>query len=370
MLTLAADVAIPESSSISEAVARHAVARRDARYDGRFVYAVHSTRVYCRPSCPSRRPTRSALSIYFDIADARRHGYRACRRCRPDAVLEDGAANAVARARAHLDRFAGQRKMTLAQLADVAGISPFHLQRSFKRFVGISPREYQEALRTDRLRARLRAGETVSRATFDAGYGSSSRVYERAHRVLGMTPASLRRGGAGTAIAFAIGDAPVGRVLVASTRRGVCSVALGSNDTTLEAQLRAAFPNATIASASPSQKKWIRAALQRVRHPQRSSGAKIPLDVDATAFQWQVWKELQRIPSGDRRSYNQVASAIGRPSASRAVARACASNRVAVLIPCHRVVRADGQLGGYRWGMDRKRSLLVAENGKTDNGKR
>ena len=360
MATMAADLTISPLPALSETEARRAMARRDARYDGRFVFAVHSTRVYCRPSCPSRRPTRSDVSYFASGELARESGFRACRRCRPDSLL-DNAANAVARARAHLDG-AGDRRVTLAELAAVAELSAFHLQRSFKRLIGISPREYQEALRSDRLRRSLRAGETVSRATFGAGYGSSSRVYERAHRVLGMTPGSYKRGGAGTNIAFSIGEAPVGRVLVAATERGVCSVSLGASDAQLEAGLRAAFPRAIITPATREQKEWIASALNRVRHPEEASRKTIPLDVDATAFQWRVWKELQRIPGGARRSYRDIASAIGRPSAARAVARACASNRVAVIIPCHRVVRGDGQLGGYRWGLARKRSLLAAED--------
>lgn len=362
MTTMAADLTIPGSGSISDAIARRAVAERDARYDGRFVYAVHSTGVYCRPSCPSRRPTRSALSIFEHSTDAKLAGYRACRRCKPDSLQEDSTANAIARACAYLDTHAARRVVKLAELAKTARLSVFHLQRSFKRLVGISPREYQEALRAERLRAGLRAGETVSRASFGAGYGSSSRVYERAHRVLGMTPAAYKRGGLGTTIAFVVEDAPVGRVLIATTERGVCSVTLGANDAQLEARLRSSFPNATIVAANATQRGWIAKVLQRVRRPSTGAGAAVPIDVDATAFQWQVWKELQRIPVGQRRSYRDIAVAIGRPSATRAVARACASNQIAVVIPCHRVIRSDGAMGGYRWGVERKKSLLAAED--------
>lgn len=368
MTTMAADVTIPGSRSISNTIARRAVAERDARYDGRFVYAVHSTGVYCRPSCPSRRPTRSALTIYAHSVDAQRAGYRACRRCKPDGLHDDSVANAVARARDYLDTHGPQRIVTLAELAKAARVSAFHLQRSFKRLVGVSPREYQEALRAERLRQELRSGHTVSRATFSAGYGSSSRVYERAHRVLGMTPASYRRGGAGTTVAFVIDDAPAGRVLVATTERGVCAVALGANDSQLEGRLRASFPNAVIVEANTKQRRWIGSVLRRVRRPGALTPTSIPIDVDATAFQRLVWKELQRIPVGQRRSYRDIATAIGRPSATRAVARACASNQIAVVIPCHRVVRTDGQMGGYRWGIERKKALLSAEERTVGGG--
>ena len=335
-----------------------AVEQRDARYDGRFVYAVRSTRVYCRPSCPSRRPLRANVA-FFDAPEAAEHaGYRPCLRCAPREDRALSNASAVSRARAYLDTHIGE-STSLAQLARHAGLSAPYLQRAFKRTFGVSPKEYQDALRSVRLKARLRAGDTVSRATFEAGYGSSSRVYERTNQMLGMTPAAFRRGGDGIRVVYAIAESPLGRVLVGHTERGVCTVALGESDPELERRLRADFPKATIERASTATHEWVQAVLDCIRRPEGDSH--VPLDVNGTAFQWRVWKALQEIPAGSSRSYREVAQAIGKPSAARAVARACATNPVAVVIPCHRVVREDGGLGGYRWGIDRKRELLNRE---------
>jgi AraC family transcriptional regulator, regulatory protein of adaptative response / methylated-DNA-[protein]-cysteine methyltransferase len=335
-----------------------AVEHRDVRYDGRFVYAVRSTGVYCRPSCPSRRPSRANVLFFEAPAAAEDAGYRACLRCAPHRPHAAGSASALGRARAFLDAHAGDH-VSLAALARHASLSPTYLQRAFKRAFGVSPKEYQDALRAERFKTRLRAGDTVSRATFEAGYGSSSRVYERAHERLGMTPAAFRRGGAGMRIVYAIAESSLGLVLVGHTDRGVCAVALGASDAELERGLRADFPKATIERATSATHAWVQAVLDRIRDPR--AGHPVPLDVNGTAFQWRVWKALQEIPAGANRSYREVARSIGRPSAARAVARACASNRLAVVIPCHRVVREDGGLGGYRWGLERKRSLLDQE---------
>lgn len=336
-----------------------AVAERDAQYDGQFVYAVKSTHIYCRPSCPSRRPSRENVSFYTSPAAAERRGYRPCKRCDPRA--ERVKESAVARARAYLDA-AGERAVSLSELAEHAGVSASHLQRSFKRAVGMSPKAYQHARRVQQFKSRLRAGDTVSRATYEAGFGSSSRVYENANTMLGMTPAAFRRGGAGVFIQYAIADAPVGRVLVATTDRGVCAVELGATDDDVTRALIADFPNATIERSDRAHATWVRAVLERVRDP-RHARADVPLDVAGTSFQQTVWRALQDIPPGEQRSYREIAAAIGRPSATRAVARACATNRVAVVIPCHRVVREDGALSGYKWGVARKRRLLDDEKG-------
>jgi AraC family transcriptional regulator of adaptative response/methylated-DNA-[protein]-cysteine methyltransferase len=237
------------------------------------------------------------------------------------------------------------------------------LRRTFKSIVGVSPKAYQDAARVSRFKSRLRAGDTVSRATYEAGFGSSSRVYERTDDMLGMTPAAYKRGGEGICISYAIADAPVGRVLIATTNRGVCAVALGANDAEVERALRADFPKATIERNDEAHLTWVRAVLDRVRTPKRAGANRIPLDVSGTAFQRQVWTALQAIPTGERRSYSEIAEAIGHPTASRAVARACATNRVAVVIPCHRVVRAGGGISGYRWGVERKQTLLDEEAG-------
>ena len=351
-----------ESEMPTDAESWRAVANRDARYDGQFVYAVTSTHIYCRPSCPSRRPSRENVSFYAAPLDAERDGYRACKRCDPRG--EPAIVRAVTKARAFLDAN-GERSVPLAELATATGLSASHLQRSFKRLVGVSPKEYQDARRVHQLKTRLRAGDTVSRATYEAGFGSSSRLYERSDELLGMTPASFRRGGAGVRMHYTIADAPIGRVLVAMTDRGVCAVELGESDAEVERALRKDFPNATIERSDEAQHVWVRAVLDRIRDPRgaRATNGSPPLDVDGTAFQLRVWRALQAIPAGERRSYAQVAAAIGQPTATRAVARACATNRVAVVIPCHRVVREDGGLSGYKWGVDRKRRLLDGEAG-------
>jgi AraC family transcriptional regulator of adaptative response/methylated-DNA-[protein]-cysteine methyltransferase len=241
------------------------------------------------------------------------------------------------------------------------GVSAFHLQRTFKRLLGISPREYQDGLRVTRLKTRLRAGDTVSRATYEAGFGSSSRVYERSDRALGMTPAAYRRGGAGMAITYRFAESPFGKLLVGATERGVCAVALGDSDDALVSALHADFPRATIARGDDAHSDWVE---QIVREIGGASGASVPLDIQGTQFQQRVWALLRKIPSGRTRSYGEIAAALGNPRATRAVARACAGNRVAVVIPCHRVVRSDGALGGYRWGLERKQRLLDRERSR------
>jgi AraC family transcriptional regulator, regulatory protein of adaptative response / methylated-DNA-[protein]-cysteine methyltransferase len=277
----------------------------------------------------------------------------------------------IRRACAYLEERAGER-VTLAELGRVVGMSPFHLQRRFVAEVGVSPAEYVRALRTDALKERLRAGDAVSRATFEAGFGSSSRVYERASEALGMTPATYRKGGRGARIAFATRRTAVGDLLIAATESGVCSVQLGDSREVLEASLRREFPLAEIGAAAPEHpvNEWLdRVAAMIGGRPLDGSGGAVsgsgsedvPLDIDGTEFQWRVWRALRSIPAGERRSYTEVAREIGSPRSVRAVARACASNRAALVIPCHRVVREDGSLGGYRWGMERKRRLLEGE---------
>ena len=361
MATMAAE---PDTlfSQPTDTQAWRAVVSRDARYDGHFVYAVRSTRIYCRPSCPSRRPLRENVSFFTAPSDAERAGYRACLRCDPRADKRAPAGGpAIERAVRYLDANS-DRAVSLAELAKHAGLSASHLQRSFKRIVGVSPKEYQDAQRVSRFKSRLRSGDTVSRATYEAGFGSSSRVYERSDDLLGMTPAAYRRGGAGVEIRYSIAGTSVGRVLVATTDRGVCAVELGATDADVERALRADFPNANIERSDSVHGSWVRGVLDRIRHP-RQTAADVPLDVSGTAFQQRVWKALREIPAGERRSYREVAEAIGRPRAVRAVARACATNHLAVIVPCHRVVREDGSLAGYKWGVTRKRRLLQDEAG-------
>ena len=336
-----------------------AVERRDPRFDGRFVYAVRSTRIYCRPSCPSRRPSRERVTFYAAPTAAEDAGYRACRRCHPREVhLGTAAAVAVERARRHIEQYP-DGAVTLAALAAEVGMSPFHLQRTFKRLLGISPREYQDALRVTRFKSRLRAGDTVSRATYEAGFGSSSRVYERSDRSLGMTPAAYRRGGAGMRIEYTIVDSPFGKLLVGATERGVCAVALGDSSEALVTALRADFPRADIERGDDTHRDWVEEIVGNIGGG--NVGLNVPLDVQGTAFQKQVWSLLRKIPPGRTRSYGEIAAALGNPRATRAVARACASNRIALVIPCHRVVRTDGAVGGYKWGTKRKQALLARE---------
>ena len=333
-----------------------AVEKRDVQADGRFVYAVSSTGVYCRPSCPSRRPARRHVEFYAKPLEAESAGYRACLRCRP--TQEDAPpAAAVKRAREYLDRHSGE-PVTLAQLAQYAGLSSFHLQRTFKRLIGMTPREYADAIRAEQLKSHLRQSSSVTAAIFEAGYGSSRGGYQASAARLGMTPGTYRRGGRGMRIRYATAPTAVGRVLVAATERGICSVKLADVDAELVEGLHREYPEAEIRRAPGELRHFVDAVVRQING---SGEQAVPLDPPGSLFQWRVWKALLEIPRGTTRSYGQIAADIGAPSATRAVARACAQNRVAVLIPCHRVVRSDGNLGGYRWGTERKRRLLSAE---------
>lgn len=341
------------------------------------MYAVATTGIYCRPSCPSRRPKRGNVRFYYSTTAAERAGFRACQRCLPknDVVSSSGAA--VIRARDYIDRAmtkAGGERITLERLAREAGVSAHHLQRRFKAVIGLTPAEYARARRSERLKEELRRGESVTRATFGAGYGSSSRLYESADSQLGMTPATYQRGGMGVGIEYVVVETSLGLLLVAATERGICSVTLGDDASTLEKRLAAEYPAAdrrhipvdgsVLANSSASSRlaRWVRQIIANVESERGENARDIPLDLRATAFQWKVWSELQKIPRGETRSYSEIAAAIGSPRATRAVASACANNPVAVVIPCHRVLRRSGELGGYRWGVERKRQLLEKES--------
>ena len=328
---------------------------RDARQDGRFVFAVRTTGVYCRPSCPSRRPRRDSVEFFASPQAAERAGYRACLRCKPTQVSEQ--AQHVIRARRLLDNSEGT--LTLAELSKRVGVSAFHLQRLFKRATGLSPREYQAARRTQQLKSRLRAGADVTSSLYDVGYGSPSRLYEAADQQLGMTPATYGRGGAGERIAFAVADSPMGKLLVAATQRGICAVRFGDDAKSLESELRREFHAADIHRDDTTLRGFVSAVLTALSA--RMPLLELPLDIRATAFQQKVWSALQQIPAGETRSYSQIARELGEPSATRAVARACAANPVALVIPCHRVVRGNGDVAGYRWGVQRKKELLRRE---------
>jgi AraC family transcriptional regulator, regulatory protein of adaptative response / methylated-DNA-[protein]-cysteine methyltransferase len=331
------------------------VMARDVRQDGRFVFAVRTTGIYCRPSCPSRRPRRDSVEFFLDPRQAERAGYRACFRCKPTEI--SAQARAVTRARQLLDE--AETVLTLAQLSKRVGVSPFHLQRLFKRATGLSPREYQSARRMQQVKRGLRKGDDVTTALYDAGFGSPSRLYEKAGQQLGMTPGTYRRGGAGMTIQYAIVASPLGKLLVAATERGLCSVRFGESAAELERELREEFSSAQLRREDAALRPYLQPLLAGLRG--ENATMDLPLDVRATAFQKRVWDALREIPVGETRSYTQVARAIGDPKAVRAVATACASNPVALAVPCHRVVRSDGELAGYRWGIERKKKLLERE---------
>lgn len=344
--------------AFSEDEAWAAVLGRDRGFDGAFIYAVRTTGVYCRPSCPSRRPRRENVVFLRTAEAAEREGFRACHRCHPGSTAGTPAERRIRLALEYIDAHVDE-PIALATLARKVGLSPFHLQRTFKQRIGLSPRAYQNAKRLERFKARLQVGDIVSKATYEAGFGSSRGAYEQAGAGLGMTPGAYRRGGSGLRIRFTTVRSGLGRVLVGATERGVCAVALGGDESGLEAELRREFPNALIERDDSAVREWVDPIVRHLEgaHP----GLAVPLDLQGTAFQLRVWKALQEIPPGETRSYGEVAAAIGRPSAARAVARACASNRAALVVPCHRVVREGGALGGYRWGSDRKRRLLERE---------
>ena len=341
--------------TLDDAACWQAVLARDAAFDGLFVYAVRTTGVFCRPSCPSRRPRRSSVLFFTTGAAAVDRGYRACKRCQ---VAPGTAAVAAARcASAYIARHVAE-PLVLETLAKHVGLSRSHLQRVFTRTIGISPRAYHEALRARRFRNTLRRGSSVASAIYETGYGSVSRVYERKPTGEGVTPAAYRRGSPGIAVNYTIVECPLGRLLVAGTEKGVCAVKLGDRDQLLEAELLHEYPAATLVRGTPE----LEHAVSRIlAHLDGTPHLDLPLDVRGTAFQWQVWQHLQSIPWGETRTYGEVARAIGRPSAVRAVAQACATNRVCLVVPCHRVIGADGRLTGFRWGIDRKRALLDRE---------
>jgi AraC family transcriptional regulator, regulatory protein of adaptative response / methylated-DNA-[protein]-cysteine methyltransferase len=342
-------------ASINPKQAWQQVLARDAGAE--FVYAVTSTGIFCRPSCPSRRPVAVNVRFFPQAAEALAAGYRACKRCAPLGTHDEAVtvAKLCRYLAAHRDRV-----VPLADLAKIAHSSPFTIQRKFTRVLGVSPREYQAQLRSSDVRRGLtEPGSSVTDAIYQAGYSSSSRFYEKAADDLGMSPTRFRNHGVNESIRFAIARCELGLLLVAATKRGVCSVMLGDDAADLERSLRQQFSAASIVQDASGMKKEIEAILGAMTdHP---AAVDIPLDVRATAFQARVWQALRQIPRGETRSYAQLAEAIGQPSAVRAVARACATNPVAIAVPCHRVIGSDGSLTGYRWGVERKRTLLDLE---------
>ncbi len=352
-----------KSTSSKSGISPRAAARfwratlaRDPRADGSFVLAVRSTHIYCRPSCPARRPLRRNVLFFSTREEAEKHGFRPCLRCKPNEA--SGAVVLVERA-ARLLADAGEEGLRLKSIAEKLNTTTATLRRAFRQVTKLTPRDLAEALRLERFKKMLRAGTPITEALYETGYGSSSRVYERSNAQLGMTPATYRKGGKGMKIGFSIAKSPLGKVLVAATERGVSAVYLGDSENKLLAELREEYPRAEISPGADSFQRWVREIVQRIEG--KEPHFELPLDLQATAFQRRVWQELQRIPRGATRTYSQVARALGRPRAVRAVARACATNPVSIVVPCHRVIREDGNLAGYRWGLSRKAQLLAQE---------
>jgi AraC family transcriptional regulator of adaptative response/methylated-DNA-[protein]-cysteine methyltransferase len=356
-----------------------AVRSRDRRADGDFVYGVRSTGIYCRPSCPSRKPGREQVEFFPLPEAAEQRGYRECRRCHPRGVpMKDARVETVARicreieARIESDPGMDLRsdtQLTLTALGKSSGMSPHQLDRAFRGAMGITPRQYADARRMRRLKSNLKKGENVTTALYEAGFGSSSRLYERAPAHLGMTPAEYGRGGAGMEIHYTIVDSPLGRLLVAATERGVSALYLGEGDGALRAALKQEYPAANLTAEGGNGRGSLGGRVGKILAHLRGKEPHLdlPTDVQGTAFQRRVWEELRKIPYGTTKTYTEVAKAIGKPAAIRAVARACATNPVSVIVPCHRVVRRDGNLAGYRWGINRKQTLLDHEREAAKN---
>ncbi|MDO9598060.1 MAG: bifunctional DNA-binding transcriptional regulator/O6-methylguanine-DNA methyltransferase Ada [Azoarcus sp.] len=335
-----------------------AVLVRDAAADGQFFYSVRSTGVYCRPSCSARRPRPENVAFHLTAADAERAGFRPCKRCRPNQPALSGQHASLV---ASLCRLIEQADCppSLTELAGHAGLSASHLHRVFKTVTGLTPRAYAAAHRARRVRTELERRVTVTDALYEAGYGSSSRFYDNAGEVLGMTPTAYRKGGAGTTIRFAIGQCSLGAILVAASVGGICAILLGDDPEALAHDLQDRFAHADLIGGDADFERTVATVIGFVEAPRL--GLDLPLELRGTLFQQRVWQALREIPAGTTMSYAEVAERIGAPKAVRAVAGACAANALAVAIPCHRVVRTDGSLSGYRWGVERKRALLARE---------
>jgi AraC family transcriptional regulator, regulatory protein of adaptative response / methylated-DNA-[protein]-cysteine methyltransferase len=342
-----------------------AVENRDAGADGSFFYGVRTTGVYCRPGCASRLPLRKNTLFFETAAAAKAAGLRPCKRCRPDEPSVAARHVAAIEKACALIR-ASETVPSLAELAAAAAISRFHFHRVFKDVVGTTPRDYARTHRLARLGEKLDAGQPIAAAIYEAGFGSSSRAYEAAPSGLGMTPGARRHGGRGEVIRFATVETPLGWALVAASRRGICMTALGDDRDSLGAALRQRFPAAAISGEDARLGDWAQSVLRCITAPGETLD--LPLDIRGTAFQARVWRALQKIPLGQTATYGEIAAALGRPKAVRAVGRACGANPLALLVPCHRVIRKDGDLGGYRWGLARKRALLDRERAASGDG--
>ncbi|MGD9564524.1 MAG: bifunctional DNA-binding transcriptional regulator/O6-methylguanine-DNA methyltransferase Ada [Pyrinomonadaceae bacterium] len=342
---------------MNEEVFWQAVNANDARFDGAFYLGVKTTGIYCRPSCRARTPKRENVEFFATWNDAEKFGLRACLRCKPK--NGEAADPQIGKLLKVCDLLRSEDAYSLEDLADAVGLSPYHLQRRFKEIIGVSPKKYSEAKRMERFKSELRESGDVTAAMYDAGFGSSSRLYEKASQNMGMTPAAYKKGGQGVTINYSITDCELGRILVARTIKGLCNVAFADDDTSLEENLRREYPNAEVIKDAKVLKGFVDEILKHL-----SGEAKrldLPLDIQATAFQMKVWELLRKIPYGETVTYSQIAEKLGDKKKVRAVAQACANNRVAVVIPCHRVVGKDGKMTGYRWGLERKEKLLARE---------
>ena len=348
---------ISEISATAAAAFWQATLQRDPRADGKFLFAVRSTHIYCRPSCPARRPLRRNALFFLTPQEAEKNGYRACRRCRPKEQLASIAL--ITEAAKLLADASEEESLRLDSIARKLGSSPAKLRRAFRRAASLSPREFAQAARLERFKKMLRDGASITEAIYSCGYGSPSRIYEKTNSQLGMTPAAYRKGGSGMKLGYTIAKSSIGKVLVAATERGISAVYLGEDERLLADALRQEYPRAEIARSAPGNDRWLQEILRRVEG--HAPSVELPLDVQATAFQRLVWQELQKIPRGTTRTYTQVARALGKPNSVRAVARACATNPTSIIVPCHRVIRTDGELAGYRWGLQRKERLLERE---------
>ena len=336
-----------------------AVVERDETKDGLFVIAVRSTGIYCKPSCPARHPNPEQVVFFSQPDEAEKSGFRACKRCNPRDATPTARAKLIERTCKYVEANLDE-KLTLQNLSRQAGLSPFHFQRTFKRILGISPRQYVEARRLERVKRSLTNGETVTNSLYGAGFTSKSRLYEKTPPQLGISPGLFRRGGQGLHIQYTIVDSGIGRILLAATERGACAVCMGASDEAVESALKEDYYAADLHRDDVGMRKWAEALLSYFNGHEFPRD--LPLDLQATAFQWKVWKEIQSIPYGQTVTYSGIAKSLGAPQAARAVARACATNPVAIVIPCHRVIGKDGSLRGYGWGVKRKKTLLSLEN--------
>ncbi|MBD0390347.1 MAG: bifunctional DNA-binding transcriptional regulator/O6-methylguanine-DNA methyltransferase Ada [Nostoc sp. C3-bin3] len=346
--------------SVLEDTLWKAVLNRYSAFEGKLFYGVRSTGIYCRPICPSRRPNRNQVCFFQSVQEAEIAGFRPCKRCQPQLETVPNTAKSKVLAACRYIEAQGDRIPTLSELCSHVRMSPSYLQRIFKQIIGVSPFQYADALRSQRLKQRLQEGEEIAYALYDTGYGSSSQLYEKAFKQLGMTPKTYQQAGKAINIVYAIAPCPLGYLLVATTEKGICAVKLNDKVDQLEHILNQEFHQAQIIRDDHTHKEWIQAILNLIAGDE--THLDLPLDIRGTAFQKQVWQALQKVPYGKTCTYTDIARDIAKPLAVRAVGNACGANPTALIVPCHRVLRSDGSVGGYRWGIERKQKLLIQES--------